>query len=279
MDASVENKILPILRLVIRKILTPLAKIILRHGISYRVFMEEAKEVFIKVAEQEFSLQGRKQSAARIAIVTGISRKEISRIQNKKIDSQEDIQDPFNRAARVISAWVSNPEFQTKQGQPMKLAIDGKSPTFGELVRKSSGDMLVRAMLDELVRVGAVKVVNKRIHLVNNTYVPTHSESEKLRILGTDVASLIDTIDHNLDSNIKEPFFQRKVFYDNLPTHSIPEIKALINKHGQELIESMDKLIQAYDRDVNPHVEGEGRHTAGIGIYYFEKKSTQEYAP
>lgn len=276
MDTIVENKALPVLRTAIRRVLTPLAKIILRHGISYRVFMEEAKSVFIKVAEQEFSLNGRKQSAARVAIITGISRKEISRFQNAKTVQPEDVRDSYNRAARVISAWVSDPEFQKLSGEPLELPIDGESPSFTALVRKSSGDMLVRAMLDELVRVGAVEVVDKRACLVNRAYVPAHSETEKLRILGTDVARLIETINHNLHDNQQGPFFQRKVYYDNLPMEALPEIRALSKKHGQELIELLDKLMQTHDRDVNPAVKGEGRFTAGIGIYYFENSSPEE---
>jgi hypothetical protein len=275
MDATVENKALPVLRSAIRRVLAPLVKILLRHGISYQVFTDEAKRVFIQVAEQEFSLQGRKQSAARVAILTGISRKEISRLQNSN-EQQQEVQHSFNRAARVISAWVSDSQFQSQQGHPMELPIDGDTPSFGDLVRKSSGDMLVRAMLDELVRVGAVEVVDKRARLVNRSYVPAQSETEKLRILGTDVASLIETISHNLENSNEGPFFQRKVYYDNLPAEALPEIRTLTRRHGQELIELMDKLIQTHDRDVNPEVEGAGRYMAGIGIYYFENSSAEE---
>ena len=276
MDATVENKALPVLRTAIRRLLTPLVKIILRNGLSYQAFMDEAKKVFIHVAEQEFSLQGRKQSAARVAIITGISRKEISRLQNSDTKETKEVSDSFNRSARVISAWVNDPEFQLKPGQPMELPIDGESPTFGDLVRKSSGDMLVRAMLDELVRVGAVEVVDKNARLINRSYVPAHSGTEKLRILGTDVASLIETINHNMKEPQDDPFFQRKVYYNNLPREALAEIKVLSSKHGQELIELLDKHIQVHDRDVNPDVEGEGCYTAGVGVYYFENLTPKE---
>ena len=42
MDATVENKALPVLTKAIRRLLVPLVKIILRNGVSYRAFMEEA---------------------------------------------------------------------------------------------------------------------------------------------------------------------------------------------------------------------------------------------
>ena len=276
MDAGVENLALPALRKAIRCLLRPLAKIILQNGMSFQVFMDEAKKVFIDVAEQEFSLEGRKQSAARVAIVTGISRKEISRTRHNNSDTEDETKSSLNRSARVISAWVGDPAFHKTPGQPMDLPFDGESPTFTDLVRKSSGDMLVRAMLDELIRVGAVEIADKRARLVNRSYIPMNSEFEKLRILGSDVAKLIETINHNLQKNKNEPFFQRKVYYDNLPAEALEEIRALSRTHGQQLIELLDKLIQTHDRDVNPDVKGDGRFTAGIGVFYFENASSEE---
>ena len=273
MDVTVENKALPVLRKAIRQVLRPLVKTMLQHGLPFKVFMEEAKRMYVEVAGAEFSLAGRKQSAARVAIITGLSRKEISRIHNTPSPDSSDNSHPVNRAARVISAWAGDPEFQDDNQQPLSLPFDGDSPSFTELVRKSSGDMLVRAMLDELVRVDAVEVTDHKIRLINKSYIPVKSELEKLRILGTDTALLVETIHHNLQKDVDEPFFQRKVYYDNLPEDALCEIRFLARKHGQEIIELLDKRIQKHDRDVNPDVRGEGRYTAGVGVYYFEHSS------
>jgi len=278
MDALVENKALPVLRAAIRRLLVPLVKILLRHGVPYQVFAEEAKKVFLDVADAEFALSGRKQSSARVAILTGISRKEISRMRNNSEATASGTQDTVNRAARVISAWVTDPEFQAAPGEPMELAIDGNEPSFTSLVRKHSGDMLVRAMLDELVRVGAVEVHDRHARLVNRAYIPANSEVEKLRILGTDVAALIETINHNL-LHKDTPLFQRKVYYNNLPKEALTEIRALSREHGQQLIELVDKLMQTHDRDVNPESQGQGQCAAGVGVYYFEKFSSTEISP
>lgn len=276
MDSLVDNRSLLLLRKAIRCLLRPLVKIILQHGMPYQVFMEDAKSVFIEVAEEEFSLGKRKQSAARVAIVTGISRKEISRF-HKNTQQESELEMPsLNRAARVISAWVSDPEFQTASGRPLQLPLDGEGPTFTALVRKSSGDMLVRAMLDELVRVGSVKLVNKKAQLVNRSYIPSNCDAEKLRILGNDVAKLIETISHNIHKPEASPYFQRKVYYDNLPAEALEEIRAISRAHGQELLELLDKKIQSYDRDVNPEVEGNGQFTAGMGLYYFEGETPKD---
>jgi hypothetical protein len=65
-------------------------------------------------------------------------------------------------------------------------------------------------------------------------------------------------------------FFQRKVYYDNLPTEALPELQILLNERGQALLEFIDQWMAAHDRDINPKVTGTGRRAAGIGLYYFE---------
>jgi hypothetical protein len=73
-------------------------------------------------------------------------------------DDKEAVQQ-YNRAARVISAWVREPEFHDASGQPTPLSVEGDRTSFGVLVRRYSGDMPVRAILDELLRVRAVELL------------------------------------------------------------------------------------------------------------------------
>jgi hypothetical protein len=130
----------------------------------------------------------------------------------------------------------------------------------------------VRATLDELIRVGAVeRLEDGRVSLLTRTYIPESSDADKLHILGTDVAHLISTVDHNLKSDPIGPFFQRKVAYDNLPDEVLPGFRKHSAKRAQTLLESLDRWLAQHDRDVTPTVKGTGRNNAGIGIYYFEE--------
>lgn len=178
----------------------------------------------------------------------------------------------YNRAARVIAAWRRNKKFLDTEGQPAPLPIGGSDVSFTELVKRFSGDVPVRATLDELIRVGAVKrLEDGNICLLTRTYVPAHSDADKLHILGTDVALLISTIDHNLNPGESSPFFQRKVAYDNLPDEILPEFRKHSAKKAQLYLENLDRWLSKHDRDDTPQVKGSGRNQAGIGIYYFEE--------
>ena len=256
----------------ILRLLRPLIRILLRNGVSYGTFNDLARWMYVDVAMKEFSIDGRKQSTSRVSVLTGLSRKEVKRMQ--KISRPEDTErdEKYNRAARVIAAWRREREFLDADGKPSVLPVSGPGPTFSEIVRRFSGDVPVRAILDELLRIGAVKRLdNGKISLSKKAYIPEGSQADKLHILGTDVGHLISTIDYNLQPNAMQARFQRKVSYDNLPDEALPAFRELSAKKAQKLLEKMDEWLAGNDRDVTPSIEGTGRNLAGLGIYYFEE--------
>lgn len=253
------------------RVMKALARVLLRHGVPFQVFEELAKRAYVEVAQREFAIPGRKQTSSRVAVITGLTRKDIQRLSDAVPLTDQDSIDRHNRAARVIAGWVRDPAFQDSGSEPLELAFDGTDPNFAELVRRYSGDMPPRAVLDELLRVGSVqRLDNGKLKLNSRVYIPQASDAQKLLILGTDVADLIYTIDHNLMQHANGPRLQRKVMYDNLPHESMEEIRALCRTRAQTLIEDLDVQISRHDRDANAQVHGTGRARAGVGIYYFE---------
>jgi hypothetical protein len=261
----------------IYRILRPLVRLLLRHGIPFGVMADVVKQIYVDVAFEEFGLPRRKQTTSRVAILTGLTRKDVAQLRRLPRGDDHEAVQQYHRAARVISAWVREPEFHDASGQPAPLPVEGDHASFSVLVRRYSGDMPVRAILDELVRVRAVEQLEDgRMRLLARSYVPTAGEVEKLGILGTDVADLIATIDWNLRCPPTEAYFQRKVHYDNLPTEVMPELHTLTQERAQALIEQLDQWMAARDRDVTPTVRGTGRKRAMVGIYYFEEDFREE---
>jgi hypothetical protein len=132
--------------------------------------------------------------------------------------------------------------------------------------------MPVRAMLDELERVGVLeKIESNHVSLLRHAFIPTGDEDDKLVILAEDVSLLIATIDHNLGVKNNESIFQRKVCYDNLPEECLDEFKHMVNQEGQHLLEKFNEWLCLHDRDRTTKSKGTGRMKAGVGIYYFEE--------
>lgn len=257
---------------VARQVLRPLVRVLLRNGMSFKAFAEIAKHVFVDVSLRELDIPGKKQTLSRVSILTGLSRKEVQQVVSRPQMAKEKSQERYNRAARVIAGWVRDRDFTDARGDPQALESDGTHGSFAQLVKRYGGDVPARAVLDELLRVGAIESLNDgRVRLLARAYVPRTSDREKLDILGSDVAHLIATIDHNLQHGDTDPRFQRKVMYDNLPREAIAAFRALSGEHAQRLLEELDRWLSAHDRDTNASVEGTGRRRAGVGIYYFEE--------
>ena len=254
----------------IRTLLRPLVRILLRNGVPFRAFAEHAKKAYVDVALAELALEDRKPSLSRASVITGLTRKDVSRLAHQA-NPDPGIAERYNRAARVISGWVRDRTYRDARGRPGSLPLEDGKRSFAELVRRYSGDMPARAVLDELLRVGAVRELKDgRIKLVSRAYVPRTGERDKLGILGTDVASLIATIDHNLTCDPDDTLFQLKVSYDNLSQEDLPRLRQNAGKKAQLLLEDLDRTWSRHDRDVNPNVRGTGRKRAMLGIYYHE---------
>jgi hypothetical protein len=254
------------------RLLRPLVRILLRNNVSHRTFAELAKLVYAEVANAEFGIADKKQTISRIAILTGLTRKEVQRLLAQPPDTQSIMQEEYHRASRVITGWMRDPDFGDGKGHPRPLRTEGKRASFSALVKRYSGDIPMRAMLDELLRVGAVKQLKDgRTCLLSRGYIPQKGLVEKLHVLGTDTADLISTIDHNVYQKPFKPRFQRKVMYDNVPVEAAKEFQALAAAQGQELLEAIDRWLSRRDRDVNPVLKGTGRMRVGLGIYHFEE--------
>ena len=262
----------------IRTLLRPLVRILLRNGLPVAAFMEYAKQAYVDVATGEFGVPGRKPSISRVSVITGLTRKEVSRLMKDRAEISVPVE-RYHRAARVLTAWAREEEFRLSDGEPRSLSVDG-SGGFAELVRRYAGDVPHRAVLDELILVGAVEGrEDGKLRLVTRAYVPRTGEQDKLAILGADVADLIASIDHNLTHPPGEAFFQRKVAYDNLVDSCLSSLRVDAATRSQALLEHLDAFMAEHDRDANPTVQGSGRHRAVLSIHYLEHPVEEEEEP
>jgi hypothetical protein len=272
MDIGIAQSSSALHRAVLR-VLRGLVRVLIRHGVALPAFIDLAKRAYVDAAMNDFAIPGRKPSVSRAALLTGLTRKEVQRLVDGGDTAAATVGDapPDNRAARVVAGWVRDAAFQQADGAPRALRFDGEEPSFSALVRRYSGDMPPRAVLDELLRVGSVvRDDDGRLSLQSRVYIPRASDAAKLGILATDVPYLIASIDHNLQG-LEPARFQRKVMYDNLPVEAMDAFRALTAQHAQELIELLDGWLARHDRDANPAVRGSGRMRAGVGVFSFEE--------
>lgn len=249
------------------KLLRPLVRIFLRNGLAYGQFVEVVKQVFVEVAYQEFQPKHRKQSDAHVAVVTGLTRKEVRRLRQIKPGRDSIAHEKYNRATRVISAWLNDPRFQDEKGQAAILPFDGPGRSFSELIRAYSGDMKTISMLSALEQAGTVRRDDDCVHLVKHAYIPSSDSIEKINILGNDCNELLSTIDHNLVAAPDQLRFQRKASNTGIDAGQAYLIHEMLKVKGQTLLEEIDGKMNEIE---NNFQDSTNTKTVSVGIYFYE---------
>ncbi len=78
MQEKLKQQVLDGFQLVLR----PIVKILLRYGVGFGEFAEVVKTSFVDVASTEFGIRGRPTNISRVAVMTGLTRKEVRRLRN-----------------------------------------------------------------------------------------------------------------------------------------------------------------------------------------------------
>lgn len=253
--------------------MSPLVRILLRQGISFAEFAEVAKAVYVEVALKDFKVTGRKATRTRIAVMTGLTRKEVKRVIDEATKERYELKTSYNRLGRVLVGWHTDPDFTGPYGMPLELRYESNNPeelTFSNLVRRHSGDMSPRSILDELIRVGAVKETEAGwFRVLRRDYIPEAQGVHNFERAGGVIRNFINTIDFNMTKSApgKGRFERQVVADDGIRLQDIPKFDAYIRDRCQALLEEVDNWLTNLPK---PDPErGDEVVRTGIGIYHY----------
>ena len=268
-----------------RVMLRPLVRILLRHGISFAELADIVKAVYVEVAVTDFKVEGKRGTKSRIAVITGLTRKEVSRVIEIAGAETEGARSNLNRVARVLAGWHTDPDFLGPYGLPLEIRYEEggiSAVTFSGLVRRYSGDMSSRSMLDELMRVGAViETESGWLKVLRRVYLPQSLAMDNFERVGEVVKNFIDTVDFNLqkdESGISR--FERIVYSpEGIRNEDMDHFNKFIRERCQVLLEEIDNWIAQLD--LPDGAEQRGVTHSGVGIYHYierqhEKRSFKE---
>jgi len=261
-----------------KRLLKPLVRILIRNSVSFGEFSEVAKEAYVEVAASDFQLQDKKITQGRIAILTGLTRKEVNRLITQKGERQRDYASNLNRVSTILTAWHTDPQFTGPYGLPLDVPFDATSErSFSELANRYTSDLPPRVMLDELLHIGVAKEIEGgRIRVLTRTYLPKADAPESLDRLGKAVRSFVETIDFNrTESDPEKRLFERNVNADTgIRARDFPAFQAYVRERGQFLLEEIDDWLSKLD----PIDESSKETTVntGVGIYHYLKSSDDD---
>lgn len=265
-----------------RSLMTPLIRILLRSGITFQEFAGVLRDVYVTVCAREMALPGRRLTLSRVAIATGLPRREVAKIVRNEGKTQWGVWSNAGLAASVLEAWHTDAKFLAPYGYPRDLKIDGTDevPTFEDLVRRFSTDVPHEVLVGELVRVGAARVLEggQYLRVLKRTYIPTDMTAEMIQIFSQAVRRYIETVDYNLGRGKGlEKRFDRMVYPDEgLRLVDVEIFQQEIREYLETVIQEIDQKSATYPRPERKR--GEQSVQVGVGIYFYQE-STEDKSP
>ncbi len=264
------------LRRAISLMLKPLVRLLISQGVTHAEFSQTAKEVYVEIALRHFELEG-KVNKSRIAILTGLTRKEVKNVIDRTLVSE--YQDKtYSRPERVLTGWYSDPRYQGPYGIPLELPYevsDGSEPSFVELVRQYSGDMAPRQVLNELIQSGSTVEVDGRYKAIRRIYKASTLSPALIKRLGEVGYRVFSTAAKNIDKQVEgSGYFDRMVFADDGCTdRQISEFDAYIKPRGQLFLEEIDVWFSSR-KDENERTAAR-KETGIYMVHYVEDNEDQ----
>ncbi len=251
------------------RLLRPLARIMLRHGLSTYDFSRMANIAFVRAAGDILSEQGKPVSFSRVSAITGLHRHVVSDIVKSSgtegADSANDKDYRRNRLARVLTGWYESPRYTDQDGLPLVLPSDGPEPSFASLVHEFSGDIYPGIVLDELMEVGAVVVQpDGCVRALARRYTSGGAEPAALQHLGRVARDVLSTLEHNLANPPERRHYDDSVVTLRLDRNALPLFRRLLRERGAAFLEDIEGWVAEHER---PDAEGAAR--AGVLVQMF----------
>ena len=253
----------------VSRLMRPLVKLLIAHGLTFPVFSKMLKQIYVDVAETEFPLPGKAQTDSRINLLTGVHRKDI-RIMRGADHKGLKPSPVVTRNAQMIAIWTGAPDYLDERGNPRPLprhnsVVDG--PSFEKLVGSISKDIRARAILDEWLRLKLVTLDDDQmVHLNSKAFIPRDDFEDLAFYFGRNLRDHIATSAHNLSGD-KPRLLDQAVYYTGLSAASVEELERLSRKAGTDaLIKINKRAFELADRD---RKTGETTRRIRFGVYFY----------
>ncbi|HHQ15191.1 MAG TPA: hypothetical protein ENK16_09175 [Chromatiales bacterium] len=254
-----------------RMMLRPVIRILLRGGVTWKDAAEVCKLGFVEVATSDFGLHGRPTNISRVAILTGLSRREVSQLRRQLSDEAEPDMAPMNSATRVLTGWYLDPEFLDDTGRPLDLPRAGSGASFETLARRYGGDIAPITLLRELRRVGAIeKRSSGRLRVLRRYYMPSPTHPEAVLRAGSVMQDIGNTLAYNLALEDGQPTrFEGRATNEVLRAVDSRAFRAFLEREGQAFLERVDEWLATHEATPAQRKKYRLRRF-GVGVYQIQ---------
>ena len=121
MRSQIQDALLSALETILR----PTIRLLLQSGIGYSEFAAVAKSVFVQVATDDYKRRGRPANFSQVSAMTGISRKEVSKIRKPVSQKRWTPSMEASPVNTILHEWHFDPDFSDGAGRAKPIQFEG----------------------------------------------------------------------------------------------------------------------------------------------------------
>jgi Family of unknown function (DUF6502) len=255
----------------LRRVLRPLVRLLVTHGITYPFLSDMLKGVFVETAAEEFTLGGKAPTDSRLTVLTGVHRKDIRRLM-RDVPSAPAPSPSLTLGTQIVARWLGDPAYHDRHGRPRALPRTPSqgAASFAALVESVSKNVRPRSVLDELVRLGVAEIaVDDRVHLVTRGFVPGKELDAKAFYFGEALHDHLAAGVHNLDGG-QPAWLERSVYYDELSPAAVDKLAAKSEELAMRALQEINRHGMALEA-ADPPAAGQ-RMRMRLGVFFYAEK-------
>lgn len=248
-------------------LLAPVARWLLRSGVSYGAFATLLKTVFVDAARAELERGGAAPTHSALSVLSGVHRKDVRAIAEAPREPAALSPRGVPLASQVYTRWLTARRYRDRDGHPRALPRSGAGVTFEALAREVSVDVHPRTVMDELLRLGLVTLEGDLLIPVSLSFLPSRRLDELTALFAANAADHMAAAVNNLTTDAPR-YLEQSVFADGLGAASVADLHELARAAWQEAFEAMVKEARkrvAADDGLPPAEQ----HRMRFGVYFY----------
>ena len=250
------------------RLLLPLARLFIAHGLKYGQAEALLKAAFVQAGLDELRHAGTQPHQSRVSLGTGVHRKDVRRLMQADAASATPARAHRSIAAEVYTRWTTSPAYRpAPDGGSLPMRDDAGGPSFERLAREVSTDAHPRSVFEELRRLGLADSDpdGRSVRVTPGGFVPLLERSELLGLLAENTGAHLGTAVSNVLGHGPRRL-EQSVFERGLTAEAVDTVDAaardIWQRAMQELVPLIESLAAPTD-DTTPSL----RHRVRVGMY------------
>jgi hypothetical protein len=247
-------------------LLQPIARWLLRNGVTYGAFADLLKAVFVDAARHELERGASKATHSALSVLSGVHRKDVRALADADPVTSAP-QRSISLASQVFARWLTDARYRDRSGKPRSLPRSGPGVSFESLARDISNDVHPRTVLEELIRLGLVVLEDDKVLPSSQAFVPSRELDEMTALFAANSADHLAAGVHNLASNTPR-FLEQSIFATGMSEHSVTQLHDTARKVWSGAFDTMmdqGRKCIAADGDV------EDSFRMRFGVYFYSE--------